>query len=380
MRLLIVSHTPHYLRQGEVVGWGATVREVDHLATLFQSIVHIAPLHAGEAPGSATAYASDRIRLYPVAPSGGTRLFDKLGVALRYPGYARAILQHLRGADVVHVRAPASISLLALILLACVRRPQLRWAKYAGEWTGRPGEPWSYRCQRWWLARRLHRGVVTVNGRSPIPLDHVHAFPNPSVTEAELQEGIAASRHKQLVMPIELLFVGRLEPAKGPALCLDVLALLTQAGVDARLSVIGEGHERSALERKAAGLGVAARVRFHGGLPRDAVGRYYAAAHFIVLPSSTEGWPKVLSEAMAYGAVPIASAVGSIPEQLAAFDTGCAVRARDPRMFADGITAYLSAPSRWVNHSRNAVRAAEHFSYSRYLDAVRAMLPVHPDA
>jgi hypothetical protein len=43
MRLLIISHTPHYHRDGEIVGWGATVREIDHLAALFESVVHIAP-------------------------------------------------------------------------------------------------------------------------------------------------------------------------------------------------------------------------------------------------------------------------------------------------------------------------------------------------
>ena len=31
MDLLIVSHTPHYLTQGQLTGWGPTVREIDHL-------------------------------------------------------------------------------------------------------------------------------------------------------------------------------------------------------------------------------------------------------------------------------------------------------------------------------------------------------------
>src|SRR5439155_595485 len=108
--LLIVSHTPHYRRDGEIVGWGPTVREIDMLATLFDSVVHIAPLHPHAAPASALPYRSSRVRLRPVPPTGGERLRDKLNIPLRYPGYARAILRERRAADVIHVRSPANIS------------------------------------------------------------------------------------------------------------------------------------------------------------------------------------------------------------------------------------------------------------------------------
>ena len=50
MKLLIVSHTPHYERNGSLVGWGPTVREIGHLARLFDDVVHIAPVHSGPAP------------------------------------------------------------------------------------------------------------------------------------------------------------------------------------------------------------------------------------------------------------------------------------------------------------------------------------------
>ena len=56
MRLLIVSHTPHYRAAGQLVGWGPTVRELDHLVELFDEVVHIAPVYDGQAPGSALAY------------------------------------------------------------------------------------------------------------------------------------------------------------------------------------------------------------------------------------------------------------------------------------------------------------------------------------
>ena len=74
MKLLIVSHTPHYRHHATIKGWGPTVREIDYLAEIFDEIVHIAPLHPGPVPPNALAYASKRIRLRPVKPAGGNSL------------------------------------------------------------------------------------------------------------------------------------------------------------------------------------------------------------------------------------------------------------------------------------------------------------------
>jgi len=34
-------------------------------------------------------------------------------------------------------------------------------------------------------------------------------------------------------------------------------------------------------------------VTFHGALPRDMIDALYAVAHFVVLPSKTEGWRQI---------------------------------------------------------------------------------------
>jgi len=429
MRLLIISHTPHFWREGQLVGWGATIREIDELATLFHSVTHIAPVYPQAAPDSAMAYRTPNVRVRAVPPSGGPRLRDKCGIALRCPGYLRAILQERRQADVIHVRAPANISLLALLLLAILRQPQLRWAKYAGDWSGGqisqhpsrieplnrcgpPGgsadwqsavsptgsrqacqcstgcqfahsvlgiygktEPWSYRFQRWWLARGLHRGLVTVNGRWPAQPAHVYSFANPCLTTSELREGEEASRQKHLCQPVRLLFVGRLEAAKGAGICLEILAQLKRAGVAAHLDLIGDGVERWRLEQQAQDLHVAVRANFHGSLPRPALGAFYSQAHFILLPSTcSEGWPKVLSEAMVYGVVPIAHGISSIPQVLRDYSTGQAIPSLEPRRFTDALESYLENPLHWQQHSRNAVKAAPAFSYDHYLQAVRQLL------
>ncbi len=369
MRLLIVSHTPHYRAAGQLVGWGPTVRELDHLAELFVEVVHVAPVYDDAAPGSALAYTSPRVRLRPVAPAGGETLRAKLDVARLYPAYTAAIRDEMARADAVHVRCPANISLLALALLRVARRPQPRWVKYAGNWQPEGAEPWSYSVQRRWLAANRHRGVVTVNGQWPDQPPHVHTFHNPSLTETELAAGRRAAAGKLLALPLELLFVGALNDAKGVGRVLQVAQALREQGVPYRLRLLGDGPDRRRYESWAADHGLS-DVIFHGWVSPQAVGRFNAAAHIILHPSQSEGWPKVLSEAMAYGVVPIASAVSSMPQILAATRAGVARPVED----IDGLTAaivnYVNNPDEWRTASRAGVAAAPQFGYPAYQTAV----------
>ena len=373
MRLLIVSHTPHYRAAGHLVGWGPTVRELDYLAELFDEVVHIAPVYGEAAPGSALPYTSPRLRLRPVAPAGGETLRAKLDVARLYPAYAAAIGDEMGRADAVHVRCPANISLLALALLRVARRPGPRWVKYAGNWQPDGAEAWSYTVQRRWLAANRHRGVVTVNGRWPDQPPHVFTFNNPSLSDDELAAGRRAAEGKRLSLPLELLFVGALNDAKGVGRVLEVALALQQLGVPYRLRLLGDGPERPRYEAWVAAHGLR-DVVFHGWVSREAVGRYDAAAHFILHPSlSSEGWPKVLSEAMAYGAVPIASTISSMPQILAAAGAGVAVPAEDTAAAAEAIVRYVNDPEAWSAASRAGVAAAPQFGYRAYQRAVAGL-------
>lgn len=374
MRLLIVSHTPHYLRESATVGWGPTVREIDHLSTLFEEIVHVAPLHQEPAPESALAYRSRTVKVRVVAPAGGDGLARKLGLLMKAPGYAWTVWRELGQTDAVHVRCPANISLIALLLLCLRRRPKVRWVKYAGNWQPRRDQPLSYRFQRWLLRRGLARARVTVNGKWEGQPRHVWSFLNPCLTEPELAEGRLAAGSKTLSQPLRLLYVGALQANKGARVVLDVASTLTLKGIDVAVDFVGDGPERPLLEALAASLGIATLTRFHGWLPRAELASFYAGAHFLLLPSNSEGWPKVISEGMAYGVVPLSTTVSSIPQHLAAFGTGKTLPPGDAKGFAIAIEQYCAAPQTWEEESRNAVEAAQLFSYPKYLRSVSQLL------
>jgi 1,2-diacylglycerol 3-alpha-glucosyltransferase len=102
-----------------------------------------------------------------------------------------------------------------------------------------------------------------------------------------------------------LLFVSRLAKEKNVELLLEALAAMD----DERyvLAIAGDGPQREALERYAADLGVASRVRFLGSIERESLPELYASADAFVFPSVSETQGIVLAEALAAGALVIAA-------------------------------------------------------------------------
>jgi glycosyltransferase involved in cell wall biosynthesis len=375
VKLLIISHTPHYLRNGEIVGWGPTVRELQHISVLADDVVHLAPLHHTPAPASALPYEATNIRVRLVPAAGGPSIGHKLQILRVTGSYVRAISQELSHADIVHIRCPANISLVALLVVSMTRRDHRRWVKYAGAWGADIADPWSYRVQRWWLRRKDFDGVVTVNGCWPDQPRHVHSLSNPCLTDDELGVSRSYAGNKSLTRPVRLLYVGALSKAKGVSLLIEILTRLRTCGVEATMDVVGDGDERPRIEADVLTRGLGSHMTFHGWLPRPSLAQVYGPAHFLVLPSQTEGWPKVVGEAMAYGAVPIASSVGSVPYYLNAYATGVALATNNADAFASAIVDYVNHPERWNRESANGTCAASTFTYSSYLQSIRDILP-----
>src|SRR3974390_2339572 len=100
---------------------------------------------------------------------------------------------------------------------------------------------------------------------------------------------------------------------------------------DTDLLIVGEGPERTSLERLAAKEGVSERVRFLGRIEQKSLPEIYNAVDALVLASSREGWANVLLESMACGTPVIASAVWGTPEVVAAPEAGVLMRTLDEK-------------------------------------------------
>jgi glycosyltransferase involved in cell wall biosynthesis len=202
----------------------------------------------------------------------------------------------------------------------------------------------------------------------------VHSFLNPSFTAREARQALSSTSDKQLDLPLRLLFAGRLSPGKGAVRALQILVQLTRRGIDARLDFAGDGICEAILRRLAGEHGLESKVGLPGWLSQSQLHSLYQRAHFIVLPSVSEGWPKVLSEAMAFGAVPLAGAVSCIPQVMAQTGAGIALPPHDTDAFACAIAHFVREPAQWAAHRRNGYASAHLFTYETYVHRVCQLL------
>jgi glycosyltransferase involved in cell wall biosynthesis len=112
----------------------------------------------------------------------------------------------------------------------------------------------------------------------------------------------------------DLLCVGTLEPRKNQLYLLEILSEAEKLGHAYELTLIGDGPDRSLLERASRRLGIASRVHFRGFQPdAQSAMRSHRA---VCLVSQIENFPLVLLEAMGLGVPVISTKVGGIPEML----------------------------------------------------------------
>jgi glycosyltransferase involved in cell wall biosynthesis len=120
--------------------------------------------------------------------------------------------------------------------------------------------------------------------------------------------------HRGRERPWRLLFVGQLIALKGVALLLQALAMLP-ANIELQL-VFHVNTLRNELECLARRLGLQDRVIFLGSKSPSELSTLYHRADLLVLPSSSEALPTVITEAMACGTPIVATNVGGVRDQL----------------------------------------------------------------
>lgn len=310
MKLAIISHTEHYTApDGTIVGWSPTVNEINHLLAIFDEIYHVAMLYEGVAPQSAMAYTSARIQFVPLKPTGGRGILSKFHTLLQAPSVIRTVSETLKNVDYFQLRTPTGIGVYLIPYLTFFNQHK-GWYKYAGNWNQKH-PPLGYRLQRFMLKKQGR--MVTINGQWPNQPKHCITFENPCLTLEDVAEGNQLIQQKQTKNQWTFCYVGRLESEKGVGRIIDAFKALNvedKARVDT-VHLVGDGVAMDSFQSQAVDCGVS--IVFHGFLSREAVFDIYRQSDVFIMPTTaSEGFPKVIAEAMNFGCIPLVSNVSSI--------------------------------------------------------------------
>lgn len=227
-----------------------------------------------------------------------------------------------------------------------------------------------------WMYRSATRRIVTTGERlreqvmaeTGVAPGHVVSIPT-GIDLDRFRPGDSAKAREALGLPTGGAMIGivaTLRSWKGHRYLLEAFAGLADRG--ACLVVVGDGPQREPLERLAAELGIAQRVRFAGN--QADVAPWMRALDLFCLPSyANEGVPQALMQAMACGLPVVTTPVGSIGEIVQDGETGRLVPPGDASALGAAIEALLAdAPLRGRLAARAREAALQRFGEERMVE------------
>lgn len=157
----------------------------------------------------------------------------------------------------------------------------------------------------------------------------------------------------------EIMSTGSLQSYKGFPYLLEACALLRNRGIPVHCRIIGDGEQRTLLEKLILRDNLSAEVQLLGSQPQEEVTRLLTTAHCYVQPSiitssgKMEGIPVSLMEALACGLPVVASNISGIPELVQPGETGYLVPPADAGALADTLATIYAYPDQALKMARN---------------------------
>lgn len=202
------------------------------------------------------------------------------------------------------------------------------------------------------IERRLAKistGIIAISPMQKQELSAVHSICSPDKIKViplgfdllKFRENLAEKRTetrqnwKLKDDEVAVAIVGRLAPIKNHGLFLDVLALLAEKGIRARYFIVGDGQEKTMIEKRAKELEDQYGLNIELTSWIKDIATFNTGMDIICLSSDNEGTPVSLIEAQASGVPVISTNVGGVKDILDEGNTGFVVPKKDPEAFAE---------------------------------------------
>ena len=335
MKFLIVTHVQHKKTGDQIYGYGPYIKEMNLWLKHVDEVKVVAPIQNGTADLIDLPYKHEKLTFSEVPAFHLTSKKEAVKTLFKLPVVFVQIVRGMVWADHIHLRCPGNMGLLGSVAqIFFPHKPKT--AKYAGNWDPDSPQPWSYRLQKKILSNTfLTRNMkVLVYGEWPEQSSNIVPFFTATYSEEEVSSFKFQERASNFQLQTSnfqlptsnlqpptsnfqlptsnLLYVGALSPGKRPLLSIQTAERLHKEGYEVHLDLFGEGVERPKLESYIKENGLEDFVVLHGNQDADTVKRYYQNAHFLIFVSKSEGWPKVVAEAMFWGCLPITTDVSCV--------------------------------------------------------------------
>ena len=357
----------------------------DRLAARFARVLLCVPL-ADRPPDESHDY---RLEAQNVELCAQPFYETSLGGLPHVVAITRAYAQACRSADAVFIRGMVPyVGHLYALAWRYRRRPchwivgnpvaLLRTHRRAGflKDTGSYVYAWQDRLLTRW-GRWAAGGSFVCNGRelgAVFPSPRTHVTVSSTVVDDEFYTRADTCQHD----PVQILFIGFPRPEKGLQYLIRALPLL-RTPRRCVLTIVGAAEQfhryREELERLAQELRRTEDVQWVGYVPYGpAMFRYLREADLLVLPTLSEGTPRVLVEARANSLPIVATNVGGIPTSVTDGHDGLLVPPKDPAALAAAIDRIVGDGELRRTLIHNGLATARRLTVDHFVDFVVRVL------
>ena len=378
--LLILSHAPHLIHNGSVLAYAPFVREINLWADAFSKVTVLSPCFNETGNSKVfenkkkilTAYNHKNLNHNALSVLHFKSVRLGLKSIFNTPKTLVKIYRGCSTADHIHLRCPGNIGLLGC-MVQIFFPSTIKTAKYAGNWDpNATNQPLSYRLQKWilanpWLTRNMQ---VMAYGEWPNQSPNIKPFFTATYSEKDTHIEIL---RRDWQGAIKFVFAGTLSEGKNPFYAVQLIKELKDSGINVHSDIYGDGVQKKQIQDFITEHHLEQSVVLHGNKDADRLKNAYQNAHFLILPSQSEGWPKVVAEAMFWGAIPITRAVSCVPWMLGHGDRGILLK---DELTADvqGIMQHLNKPELLQAMSQSGADWSRQYTTDAFSKAIKQLL------
>ena len=381
MKLLVVSHKHCWPDANSPTGYatdGGFPFQMRAISELFDTTTLLLPCLSSLPHQNGEPLIGHKLKVKPITPLKGQDFTRKLYFPFWLLRNSFTILRAVIAADAIHTPIPGDVGTIGMLLAFLLRKPL--FVRHCGNWL-RPVTTaehfWKHSMIRWGGGRNF---CLATGGSTEPP-----AAENPSIewifstslTQRELEQCRAQrSREPQNTSRRgpRLVLAARQTVEKGTGVVIEALPALLKDFPQIHFDVIGEGFDLAAFKQKAEQLNVSQHVTFHGAVNHDRVIELMQAADIFSFPTmASEGFPKVVLEALACGLPVITTHVSVLPT-LIGEGGGLLLESATAPALADAVRRCLADPERYRAMSQQAVKTAQRFSLEVWRDTIGAHL------
>ena len=372
MRLAIVSHKICWQSQDSPSGYvtdGGFPLQMEAISELFTETYLVVPYESAPASDGASPLTGKNLKVVTLSLLQGNGLKRKISLLPWLLKNSAIIWREIRRADAVHTPIPGDVGTIGMLFAMLLRKPL--FVRYCGNWLVQ--KTTAERFWRWLMEKFAGgRNVMLATGgaaESPSRLNpNIKWIFSTSLRERDFENLV--SKKFPANGKLKLVIACRQEANKGTEVVINSLPLILLEKSDVTLDIIGSGSLIPKLKEQVKRLNLEEKVFFHGKVEHGKVVKLMKQADVFCYPTSaSEGFPKVVLEALASGLPVITTRVSVLPELIKS-ECGILLDEVSPEALAEAVIKLISDKSFFEQLSANAIKKASRFSLETWRDLI----------